>query len=64
MGEKWVMKEQQAWGHLLVWETVGKEVRETIKKLGGTMPENLPAEESIKKLTGKQLNKMLKNKTE
>lgn len=27
---------------------VGKKVRQTIKELGGTMPENLPAEESIK----------------
>jgi len=29
---------------------VGKEVRETIKKLGGTMPEELPASDSIKKV--------------
>ncbi|MCX5815686.1 MAG: DNA damage-inducible protein D [Proteobacteria bacterium] len=29
---------------------VGQEVRNTIKKLGGTMPENLPAEPSIKKI--------------
>ena len=29
---------------------VGQEVRKTIKKLGGTMPEKLPAEPSIKKL--------------
>lgn len=28
---------------------VGKKVRQTIKDLGGTMPENLPVEESIKK---------------
>jgi len=32
---------------------VGKEIRETIKKLGGTMPEDLPPEESIKKITRK-----------
>ena len=29
---------------------VGKEVRETIRKLGGTLPENLPKEPSIKKI--------------
>jgi DNA-damage-inducible protein D len=29
---------------------VGVEVRQTIKKIGGTMPEDLPAEEPIKKL--------------
>lgn len=28
---------------------VGKEVRETIKKLGGTMPEELPTMDSINK---------------
>lgn len=33
---------------------VGREVRNVIKKLGGTLPENLPPEESIKKLTGKK----------
>lgn len=33
---------------------VGSEIRNVIKKLGGTMPEDLPAEESIKKLTGKR----------
>lgn len=32
--------------------TVGKEVRNTIKKLGGTMPENLPTpKKSIKQIT-------------
>ncbi len=31
-------------------KTVGQEVRQTIRKLGGDMPENLPAEPSIKKL--------------
>jgi DNA-damage-inducible protein D len=30
---------------------VGNEVRATIKRIGGTMPEDLPAEESIKRLT-------------
>jgi DNA-damage-inducible protein D len=29
---------------------VGKKVRKTIKELGGTMPENLPVADSIKKL--------------
>ena len=29
---------------------VGKKVRKTIEELGGTMPENLPAPDSIKKL--------------
>ena len=40
---------------------VGKKVRKTIEEIGGTMPENLPTEESIKKLepktTRKNLNK-------
>jgi len=34
---------------------VGRKVRQTIKDLGGTMPENLPAEESIKKVKRKLL---------
>lgn len=39
---------------------VGKEIRKTIKKLGGTMPENLPTPSiSIKKI--KQENKQLQN---
>ena len=32
---------------------VGKKVRQTIKELGGTMPEELPPAESIKKLEAK-----------
>lgn len=32
---------------------VGKKVRKTIQELGGTMPENLPAAESIKKIEQK-----------
>ncbi|MFN6947001.1 MAG: hypothetical protein ACK4ND_18810 [Cytophagaceae bacterium] len=38
---------------------VGQKVRQTIKELGGTMPEDLPAEGSIKKIEGgqKKLNK-------
>lgn len=34
--------------------TAGVEVREAIKRIGGTMPENLPAEESLKKLASKR----------
>ena len=33
---------------------VGKKVRQTIEELGGTMPEDLPVVESIKKLENKQ----------
>ena len=33
---------------------VGKEVRAAIGKIGGTMPEDLPAEESVKKLKAKR----------
>jgi DNA-damage-inducible protein D len=40
---------------------VGREVRKVIKKLGGTLPENLSPEESIKKLTGRK-KKKLENK--
>jgi DNA-damage-inducible protein D len=35
-------------------ERIGQEVRNTVKKLSGTMPENLPAEPSLKKLTSKR----------
>ena len=41
---------------------VGKKVRKTIQELGGTMPENLPAAESIKKLDKKDLRKKLSKK--
>jgi len=37
---------------------VGEHVRATIKKIGGTMPENLPAEPSIRKLTLKTRRKL------
>lgn len=40
---------------------VGKKVRQTIRELGGTMPENLPSEESIKKVEQRQ-QKSLKDK--
>lgn len=33
---------------------VGKKVRQTIKDLGGTMPEDLPVTESIKAVEGKK----------
>ena len=32
---------------------VGRKVRKTIEELGGTMPENLPVEDSIKKVERK-----------
>ena len=38
---------------------VGKSVRDTIEKLGGTMPEDLPPEPSIKKLLAKRKPKQL-----
>jgi DNA-damage-inducible protein D len=42
---------------------VGKKVRQTIKELGGPMPENLPSEESIKKIDAKKTKTLLpKNK--
>lgn len=40
---------------------VGKKVRKTIQELGGTMPENLPPTESIKKLEKKVEQPKLKN---
>jgi DNA-damage-inducible protein D len=41
---------------------VGKKVRKTIQEIGGTMPENLPVADSIKKLGGKAESKKLKRK--
>lgn len=41
---------------------VGKKVRKTIQELGGTMPENLPAAESIKKIEKKKEPKKLNKK--
>jgi len=43
---------------------VGKKVRQTIKDLGGTMPENLPIEDSVKKIenTEKKKGTLPKNK--
>lgn len=40
---------------------VGKKVRQTIKELGGTMPEDLPVADSIKYLENKE-KKHLKGK--
>lgn len=37
---------------------VGKKVRQTIKELGGTMPENLPTEESIKQIENKEKKRL------
>ena len=39
---------------------VGKKVRQTIKELGGTMPENLPSADSIKKIGKASLPKKIK----
>lgn len=43
---------------------VGKKVRQTIKEIGGTMPENLPAADSIKKVQNKLTNKPSKKITD
>ena len=40
---------------------VGRKVRKTIQEIGGEMPENLPAADSIKKLVPKTTNPKLKN---
>ena len=37
---------------------VGRKVRQTIRELGGTMPENLPTTESIKKLESRKRRKL------
>ena len=39
---------------------VGKKVRQTIKELGGTMPENLPPAENIKKIASKNKKQLEK----
>jgi DNA-damage-inducible protein D len=41
---------------------VGAKVRQTIKELGGTMPEDLPAAESIKRLESQKRKKVNKQK--
>lgn len=40
---------------------VGEKVRQTIKELGGTMPEDLPVAESIKKIEAKQRKQLHSN---
>ena len=42
---------------------VGKKVRQTIKDIGGTMPENLPVADSIKKVESKSKPKLKKKKS-
>lgn len=37
---------------------VGRKVRRTIHELGGTMPENLPAAESIKKVESREKKRL------
>ena len=41
---------------------VGKKVRQTIKEIGGTMPENLPVADSIKKIEKEKQPKQIKGK--
>ena len=41
---------------------VGKKVRQTIKEFGGTMPEDLPTEESVKKLESAEKKKIVGKK--
>jgi hypothetical protein len=41
---------------------VGKKVRQTIKELGGTMPENLPTADSIKKVDATNKPKAIRGK--
>jgi len=43
---------------------VGAKVRQTIKEIGGPMPEDLPAAESIKKLDSEHEKKLRKRKTD
>ena len=37
---------------------VGRKVRQTIRELGGTMPENLPTAESIKKVENREKKRL------
>jgi DNA-damage-inducible protein D len=37
---------------------VGRKVRQTIRELGGTMPENLPVAESIKNVESREKNRL------
>jgi len=45
-------------------EEVGAKVRQTIKELGGTMPEDLPTVENIKKLEDKPKKMLTRNKSD
>ena len=47
----------------LTHHAVGVKVRQTIRELGGTMPEELPAAESIKKIETKQRGQLGKDET-
>jgi DNA-damage-inducible protein D len=42
-----------------VHNEVGRKVRDAIRNIGGTLPENLPAEPSLKKLTGTRKRRLL-----
>lgn len=37
---------------------VGRKVRQTIRELGGTMPENLPVAESIRRVEGREKKRL------
>lgn len=47
-----------------VHHRVGKSVRETIERIGGTMPEDLPAEEHIKSLVRRKIGQLPPGKTD
>lgn len=58
------LKREQVKGKINANKThfeVGKKVRKTIQELGGTMPENLPTVENIKKITSKENKKLNDN---
>ena len=60
------IKRENIQGELTANEThynVGKEVRDTIKRLAGTMPEELPTPEKSIKVLEKESKKKLTNKT-
>ena len=42
----------------LIHNEVGRKIRQTIHELGGTMPENLPAAESIKKVESREKKRL------
>ncbi len=41
-----------------IHQQVGRKVRQTIRELGGTMPENLPVAESIKKVESREKKRL------